>query len=381
MKKLYYIGFSLFAVFEIAKTYFIMPMPGSQQINAIEVAYFLHSYRWIFRIAFVLLAVVGARAAFSNGKKWHAAAFLIATAVVVYLFSFKFTAEGMFQPPTKPVFNTRQTNNLNDSTLIIAVLLKGEARAYPVRYLQYHHQVRDSVGGQPIMVTYCSVCRTGRVYQPIVNGKIDDFRLVGMDHYNALFEDSRTKSWWRQSTGQAVTGKLKGTQLPEVECVQFTLGKFFFLYPFGKVMQAEAVSVKHYDTLGLFEKGKSKSRLLFTDTLSWRDKSWIVGIKANGKSKAYDWNDLKTMRIINDTLGNTPVVLALSDDGQSFAAFLRNSANEVFFLRNDSLITTNTQYDFAGRSRAGLALKPVAAYQEFWHSWKTFNPGTQLYRR
>lgn len=59
------------------------------------------------------------------------------------------------------------------------------------------------------MVTYCTVCRTGRVYSPMVNGKLETFRLVGMDHFNAMFEDASTKSWWRQSNGDCIAGPLK----------------------------------------------------------------------------------------------------------------------------------------------------------------------------
>ena len=100
--------------------------------------------------------------------------------------------------------------------LVIGVVNNGEAKAYPIRFLGYHHQVQDTVGGKPVIVTYCTVCRTGRVFEPMVNGKPEKFRLVGMDHFNAMFEDATTKSWWRQVNGEAITGKLKGQQLPEV---------------------------------------------------------------------------------------------------------------------------------------------------------------------
>ena len=101
----------------------------------------------------------------------------------------------------------------------------GEAKAYPIQFLGYHHQVQDTVGGKPMMVTYCTVCRTGRVFEPVVNGKHEKFRLVGMDHFNAMFEDVTTKSWWRQVSGEAITGKLKGQQLPEVHSTQTSLAR------------------------------------------------------------------------------------------------------------------------------------------------------------
>ena len=49
MKKIFYFGFIGLILFEIANVYFIMPMPGSQRMNSIDLAYFLYSWRWLFR--------------------------------------------------------------------------------------------------------------------------------------------------------------------------------------------------------------------------------------------------------------------------------------------------------------------------------------------
>lgn len=100
-----------------------------------------------------------------------------------------------------------------------------EASAYPIQFIGYHHQVRDTVGGQPVMVTYCTVCRTGRVFLPKVQGAAETFRLVGIDHFNAMLEDARTGTWWRQATGEAVGGPLRGEVLPEIASTQASLGE------------------------------------------------------------------------------------------------------------------------------------------------------------
>ena len=92
----------------------------------------------------------------------------------------------------------------------MGVLVNGEARAYPIQFLGYHHQVRDTIAGQPIIVTFCTVCRTGRVFSPFVDGAPETFRLAGMDHFNAMFEDATTGSWWRQATGEAIAGPRRG---------------------------------------------------------------------------------------------------------------------------------------------------------------------------
>lgn len=379
MKVIFYLGLFFLALFEILNVYFIMPMPGSQQMNSIDLAYFFYSYRWIFRTIFGLMIIAGSLYAFRITKKWIPLLAMLPVLTIIYMFNFEMTADHMFLEPKKVEFKSKAENTLTDSSIVIVVTNRGESKAYPIRYIQYHHQVRDSIAGNPIMVTYCNVCRTGRVFEPMVDGRLEHFRLVGMDHFNAMFEDNTTKSWWRQATGEAITGAAKGKILPEIDSYQMTLAKFFTLHPFGKVMYADDASIEHYDTLARFEKGRSKGKLTRTDSLSWKDKSWVIGITLNGKSKAYDWNHLKQSRVIHDKLGNTPLFIALGSDDQSFAAFKRSDADQ-FIVRNDSLVANGISYDFAGRNPGGAMLQPITSYQEFWHSWKQFHPETEVYK-
>ncbi len=378
MKKLFYIGAIGLALFEVANVYFIMPMPGSQRMNSLDFAYFLYSYRWIFRITFGVGIAAGAISAFQPKRKWIPAALLLIVAAIIYAFNFMMVADHMFLQPDHLVFQSKEGNTLNDSSVVVSVENNGQVKAYPVRFIVYHHQVQDTVGGKPIIATYCSVCRTGRVYEPTVKGKHEKFRLVGMDHFNAMFEDATTKSWWRQANGEAVTGALKGEILPEVESMQMTIKKLFDLYPGALVMQLDNKWKEHYDTLGRFENGKSKSNLTRTDSLSWKDKSWVVGIQIGEKSKAYDWLDLKKVHVINDVIGSQPIAIVLGSDDQSFAAFERPSS-ESFALRNDSILVGDMAFPFSGKSSNGSSLKRIRAYQEFWHSWKTFHPQTEQY--
>lgn len=380
MKKLFYLGLVGLALYEIANVYFIMPMPGSQRMNSIDVAYFLYSYRWWFRIIFGGLILLGMIDAFSVRRKWIPALAIVPVLLVVYNFNFNMTADHMFLQPGHLVFKSKAENSLTDSSLVVAVNYNGQSKAYPVRFILYHHQVRDTVGGKPVMVTYCNVCRTGRVFEPLVDGKAETFRLVGMDHFNAMFEDKTTGSWWRQANGEAITGSLKGSTLPEVESNQLNLRTFFFLYPGGLVMQPEKQFRNRYDTLGRYEKGRSKGQLTRTDSLSWKDKSWVVGIDIDKKAKAYDWLELKKSRVINDKVGDVPVVVVIGNDDQSFAAF-RRDPSETFTLQNDSLIGSGKAYDLLGRNPDGSKLTMVNAYQEFWHSWQSFHPGTEAYKK
>jgi hypothetical protein len=376
MKKIFWFGLIGLLLFEIANVYFIMPMPGSQQMNSIDLAYFLYKWRWIFRVLFAAMIFFGL---FKSQwkRKWLLFFPIAVVAIVIYMANFKMAADAMFKQPKQLLLVNAASNKVDSNRLVLGVSINGEAKAYPIRFLGYHHHIQDTVGGKPIMVTYCTVCRTGRVFEPIVNGKKEKFRLVGMDHFNAMLEDATTKSWWRQVTGEAIAGKLKGQQLPEVFSSQTSLAEWLQLNPSSLIMQVDSAFIKSYDTTMKYENGASKSKLTGTDSLSWKDKSWVIGVKAGNERKAYDWIQLKKNRLIQDKIGSTPVVLVLSKDDKSFFVFERPDESASFSMTNDIIFLNNKQFRIDGKGiDTTFSLKPLPASQEFWHSWRTFNPGT-----
>ena len=378
MSYLYYIGVGLLICFEIANVYLIMPMPGSQKMNSIEVAYFLYTWRWLVRGVAITLVLIGFTQAWKKG--WILTAFLsISALVVIYQFNFPLSADVMFKQPKELVMAVSQNNVVPGEKLVIGINHKGEKRAYPIQYIAYHHQVIDNIGDERLMVTYCSVCRTGRVFEPIVNGQLEDFRLVGMDHFNAMFEDKSTKSWWRQANGEAIIGELNGYMLPEIPAMQVTLATWLKFYPYSQIMQPDSTFAEAYGYLDDYDSGIGMGELVGTDTLSWNEKSWVVGVKTKSGSKAFDWNELKKERAINDMVGNEPVLIVLASDTLSFFAY-RRVEGRTYSIANDTIRYQDEIYGLNGEpftDETYPALDPVSAYQEFWHSWRTFNPDTE----
>jgi hypothetical protein len=63
--------------------------------------------------------------------------------------------EWMFNPLANAGYvSANAATFVSDSDLVMAVARNGEAAAYPIRQLAYHHLVQDTVGGVPIVVTY-----------------------------------------------------------------------------------------------------------------------------------------------------------------------------------------------------------------------------------
>jgi hypothetical protein len=88
--------------------------------------------------------------------KWKRALSAAGAALVVVL---AFLArvniyELMFHPDTHPSFSAARDVKLDGAENVVAVRIGGEARAYPIRGMSYHHVVNDVVGGAAIVATY-----------------------------------------------------------------------------------------------------------------------------------------------------------------------------------------------------------------------------------
>ena len=53
-----------------------------------------------------------------------------------------------------PLLEAEAATFLKPSDEVLGLVVEGEARAYDVRALSYHHVINDTIGGRPIAVTY-----------------------------------------------------------------------------------------------------------------------------------------------------------------------------------------------------------------------------------
>jgi hypothetical protein len=63
--------------------------------------------------------------------------------------------EWMFQPlPNAAFAKVNDAGFVAEDEMILSVELNGDAAAYPIRQIAYHHVVQDTIGGIPVLVTY-----------------------------------------------------------------------------------------------------------------------------------------------------------------------------------------------------------------------------------
>ena len=90
------LGLLLLILFECARVYLIMPMPGSQNFDSIEIAYFLGSNKWIIRFIGYLMVSVPLFLILRNGVKKEKLIVGGLTAmylIVFYVFTFQMEAD------------------------------------------------------------------------------------------------------------------------------------------------------------------------------------------------------------------------------------------------------------------------------------------------
>ncbi len=356
-----------------------MGYPGSQDLNSLAISHTMNYYKTFFEIFILLLVSYPAIRMYQAGEKLFPTIFIVLSLLTYILLNFKFTAEYRFRQPKNLVFQLPAANAVEKSMQIIGVEINGKTKAYPVSFVRYHHQIVDSIYGKIIIVTYCGLCRTGRVYEPYVNNEYETFRLVGINHNNAMFEDKRTKSWWSQETGVCIAGELKGKRLKEVDCNNMILQKWMELYPETGIMQPDPLFIRRYLKENDFTPN-AENPVNPQKGGTWLARTFIIGISVNSFERAYEWNYLVKARIIRDKIGGADIILVNSIDNKSFAAF-EVPNNSSVMLRNDTIVLNNKYFNFTGRNLASdqMEMKKIRAYKEYWFSWLFAHPNTSKY--
>jgi hypothetical protein len=130
----------------------------SQTARGLEVAYALKS--WSPLATAVASTVVLALALFlwRGARRWWRKAALVVTVALTLAcawFARQNHFEWMFNPlPHASFVKAGEASFVASGDQVLAVQINGEAAAYPVRQIAYHHVIQDEVGGTPIVATY-----------------------------------------------------------------------------------------------------------------------------------------------------------------------------------------------------------------------------------
>jgi Protein of unknown function (DUF3179) len=137
---------------------FLLKPFSPQTPRAVALAYYLRETAPLMSLVCGGLVLGGVVAAWRQRRIWArlSLAASLALAGGAFWLARQNHFEWMFNPLKSPAYasGAEAAAFVDPADMVIAVELHGDAVAYPVRQMAYHHVVNDQVGGVPIVSTY-----------------------------------------------------------------------------------------------------------------------------------------------------------------------------------------------------------------------------------
>ncbi len=301
---------------------------------------------------------------------------------------------------TRPeVVPAEQSQFLLD-TRVLGVEINGEARAYPLPIMWWHEVVNDTLGGEPVLVTYCPLTGSGLAFDPVVGGRFLNFGVSGLLFENNLIMfDRQTESLWNQLLLGAQCGPERDSELSRIPVVETMLGGWVERHPQTTVVTTNTGFSRSY---GVYPYGNyrelNNSETLFPSS-PWGEelppKEKVLGIHEDRSSVAYPFGVLKSLGAavaLNDSVGDLAVLVTYQGGYQTARAFDRTVHDQTltFSVVDSTAFTlvdaeTGTEWNALGVAVAGplegSRLTAVAdAYLLFWFSWSIYYPRTRVFQ-
>lgn len=243
---------------------------------------------------------------------------------------------------------------LEDDDVGLVVTIGDKSRFYPYRILVWHEIVNDTINGQRVLVTYCPLCFSGIVFEPVVDGQAVEFGVSGkLWENNLLMYDRKTDSLWSQVKAEAVVGPQTGNKL---EILPSDISRFKAwreANPNGRVLARDTGFSRNYSrdpygnyyTTGgaLFPIGNQDDRL--------PQKTFVLGLVINGQAKAYSVETIKERGEIKDTFAGKSIVAKYNEASDTVRLFEKEPSGEL------------------------TRLNPVTS---FWFAWAAVYPDTEV---
>jgi hypothetical protein len=241
---------------------------------------------------------------------------------------------------------------LQENDRILGIQGKEDAKAYPVKIMNWHEIVNDSLEGNPIVITYCPLCGSGIGFTRILRGDTATFGVSGLLYQSdLLMYDHQTESLWSQIAMECVAGPLTGEKLEPRFLEHTSWGEWKKTHPQTLVLSTQTGYARAYDRdpyLGYAQRGDLMFPLSHIDP-RYRTKEWVLGVEVQGVSKAYPFSELtKGPETFHDTV-----------NGQLLLIQFNSAAHSAKALASDGT--------------------PIPSLMAYWFAWSAFHPNTLVF--
>jgi hypothetical protein len=284
---------------------------------------------------------------------------------------------------------------LEDTERVFGVSLGGDARAYPLRILDWHEMANDVVGGRSVSLSYCTLCGSAILFDgTAAPGEVYTFGSSGLLYRsNKLMYDHQTNSLWSNLSGEPVLGPLvgRGKRLRILPLSVTSWGEWRERHPETRVLSLATGYRRDYRPGAAYGKYFASPDPMFP---VWKrapegeglaPKAWLWAVQLeDGRRKAYPLDELLRRPILHDEVRGTPVLLLTDPESESVRVYETGGRR----FRPDGaggLVDEATGQAFevgeeALRAEDGTRLGRLGGHRAYWFGWYAFFPGTELYR-
>lgn len=199
---------------------------------------------------------------------------------------------------------------------VFGIALGGEARAYPMRILDWHELANDVVGGVPLALAYCTLCGAAIAFDARgADGAPLRFGSSGLLHRsNKLMVDAATRTLWNQLTGEPVLGPLaaEGRALRVLPVVLSSWETWRRRHPQTRVLDLDTGFRRPYRLGAPYGGYFASPQTMFPVWQRSRvlpAKARVYALRVEGVPKAYPIDALARERVVNDEVSGAAVVL------------------------------------------------------------------------
>lgn len=312
-------------------------------------------------------------------------------------------------PIDNPEFAPASEAGWSDPEPGLLLVMGDTARFYPLAMLIVHEIVNDEIEGRPVLVTYCPLCNSALVFDPVVDGQRLRFGTSGLlRNSDLVMWDDATESLWQQIGGEGLVGTHAGHRLEIIPSAIVSWGDFKSGYPDGVVLAPPGRPASSYGRNPYVQYTSRSSPIPgFFDSTILDDRypalERTVGVTVDGHNKAYPFSVVQANKAVNDTVAGVPVVVLWSPgtadaldspvtaegvDVGAALAFDRRLDGEPLefapvgdgrFTDDRTGSTWNVLGQAVGGELAGARLDPVVHTNEFWFAWAAFHPNGEVF--
>ena len=115
----------------------------------------------------------------------------------------------------------------DDYDLVLGYESGDDSYAYSINILNFLEIVNDTIGGVPVLITYCPLCFSGVVFNRELDGQTLTFgNTSALYQSDLVMSDHQTGSYWFQVAGESVVGTMAGSRLKRLALTTMPWGQW-----------------------------------------------------------------------------------------------------------------------------------------------------------